>query len=159
MNIRKLPPPPRPKPKAGTAEATATRSGLLCPYCGAGTKVIDSALVYAGQGYGWLVACARWPACDAYVGCHRGTTDPKGRLADRALREAKTKAHAVFDPLWLHPKRDRKNRRDKAYAWLAQQLGIKPAYCHIGMMDVKDCLRVVDLCRKYRPRDAATEGA
>jgi len=39
-------------------------------------------------------------SCDAYVGVHKGTDKPKGRLANAELREYKKKAHSAFDPLW-----------------------------------------------------------
>jgi len=81
--------------------------------------------------------------CDAYVGCHDGTLAPFGRLANRKLRAAKQAAHAVFDPLW----RSGRVTRKQAYAWLAKELGITTANCHIGMFDEDVCASVVQICR------------
>jgi hypothetical protein len=90
--------------------------------------------------------------CDAYVGCHSGTTNPLGRLANAELRQAKIAAHAAFDPLWkFHTFKDghQSMTRNAAYQWLADQLGIPRADCHIGMFDVDRCRLVIALCRFY----------
>lgn len=81
--------------------------------------------------------------CDAYVGCHPGSTRPLGRLANAELRAAKVAAHAAFDPLWSGGQIS----RNAAYKWLAEQLGIERRYCHIGSFDVKQCERVVEICK------------
>lgn len=60
--------------------------------------------------------------CDAYVGCHQGTTNAPGRLANTELRAAKMAAHAAFDPLWQSGAK----KRGAAYAWLATALGLDP---------------------------------
>ena len=82
--------------------------------------------------------------CDAYVGCHRGTATPLGRLANAELRAAKQKAHAAFDPLWRSNYLQRPMNRDEAYAWLSRQLKLPATECHIGMFDAKLCQKVVE---------------
>jgi hypothetical protein len=88
--------------------------------------------------------------CGAWVGTHPGTENALGGLANAELRAAKQAAHAAFDPLW-----QRKIRRDKCskrqarnagYAWLAGQLGIPVKKCHIGMMNLDECRKVVEVC-------------
>jgi hypothetical protein len=120
-----------------------------CPYCGYPSALASSAEVYGGRDYGPIYICR---TCDAYVGCHKGTTKPLGRLANKELREWKKKAHAVFDPVWELPRESllqsgfRGPPRSKAYARLAYLLGIPFNDCHIGMFDVEQCKQVVDLC-------------
>lgn len=114
---------------------------VICPYCSQRAELIDSAKVYNGRSYGLIWACL---PCEAWVGVHKNSPDnkPLGRLANAELRAAKMAAHACFDPLW-------KNgimRRSDAYEWLARQLGIHPATCHIGMFDVDRCRRVAWAC-------------
>lgn len=117
-------------------------SGHICPYCGGSSQYVDSAVIY-GRSYGMIYLCA---PCDAYVGVHHKTSkDALGRLANAELREWKKHAHGVFDKLW----KERHMNRTKAYRWLSQQLGIKKAYCHIGMFDVKKCKEVVSVCNRY----------
>lgn len=124
-----------------------THSGALtviCPYCGAKARFADSAEVYGGRSYGMAYICSNYPSCDAYVGVHKGTVTPLGRMANAELREAKKQAHAAFDPLWKNGRFPRK----LAYLWLSEQLGMAREDCHIGMFDVATCRRVVDICKR-----------
>lgn len=115
----------------------------VCPCCGSSASIRDSAVIY-GKSYGQALICDRFPACDTFVGCHRASGKPKGTMAERALREARKRAHASFDPLW----RDGKLSRHEAYAWLSSEMGVEPNQCHIGLFDVEQCQRVVDLCNR-----------
>lgn len=125
-----------------------------CPYCSATAVLVGGDVIYphlpqlARRRFWKCLACA-----DAHVGCHPDSDRPLGRLANKDLRLAKSHAHAVFDPLW-EAKIERDNvskgeARSRAYRWLAGALGIDPKDCHIGMMDVETCGRVVTICRPY----------
>jgi ribosomal protein L37AE/L43A len=114
-------------------------NGPVCPYCNTPAKLVDTAEIYHGRSYGWAWKCPKCP--DAYVGCHRGTTTPLGRIADSRLRQAKMAVHRVFDPLW----QDGGLTRSEAYVWLTQVMELdKPA--HIGEFDVDQCLQAIALC-------------
>ena len=113
-----------------------------CPYCGKPALLKNSRVIYKGRDYGMVWICPDYPACDAYVGCHKDTNKPLGRLANAELRRAKNAAHAAFDPLW----KSREMSRRGAYRWLAEQLRIDAQNCHIGMFDVAQCRRVVEIC-------------
>jgi len=123
---------------------------VLCNYCNRQAKLASGATVY--QHRPDLAAANVWICrpCDAWVGCHMPGTwgfdaegrkvvhvgdEPKGRLADAALRLWKRRAHAAFDPLW----KTGAMKRIEAYGWLAAALGIQEAHCHIGMFDVAQC--------------------
>lgn len=80
--------------------------------------------------------------CQAWVGCHQDGI-PLGRLANAALRAAKSRAHAAFDPIW----KSKKMSRAEAYAWLSKTLNIPKEDCHIGMFDENTCQRVVEVCK------------
>jgi hypothetical protein len=121
---------------------------MKCPYCLGSAVLIDSKEIY-GRSYGMAYQCK---PCKAYVGCHRGTEKPLGRLANAELRRYKQRAHKAFDPIWkLNPmagtKRDQPNRKE-AYLWLAGKLGIRLKDCHIGMFDVKQCKLVITYCKE-----------
>ncbi|AJF08211.1 zinc-finger-containing protein [Geoalkalibacter subterraneus] len=120
---------------------------LDCPYCGKQSHLTSSREVYGGRDYGPIYLCR---PCDAYVGCHPGTTDPLGRLADKDLRKWKKKAHDAFDPLWKEKARREEcgngRARRAGYRWLADQLGIAFDECHIGMFDIETCQRVTKIC-------------
>lgn len=86
----------------------------------------------------WI--CNNYPTCDAYVGCHKDSTTPLGRMANSELRHWKKAAHGKFDPIW----KTRRMNRSQAYSWLAKVLQIEPAKCHIGMFDIETCKRVIE---------------
>jgi len=131
----------------------AILTGLICPYCGRLTEFVDSKKVY-GKSYGMIYLCE---SCDAFTGVHEGTSKAHGRLGNKELREAKHKAHQYFDKIartslinkiwdkWI----PNVSNRNKAYKWLAQQMGIDEEICHIGMMDVEQCMRVIEICKPY----------
>jgi len=115
-----------------------------CDYCGRPAQYVDSAIVYHGRSYGMIYYCQD---CQAWVGVHKGTDKPKGRLADASLREWKIKAHAAFDPLWIG--KERRTRR-WAYEWLAGEMGLPVEKTHIGMFDVDQCKQVITICQRRK---------
>lgn len=124
-----------------------------CPYCGEAAHFMPSSRpIYNGSEYGPVWRC---DACDAHVGCHRGSNRPLGRLANKALREAKQAAHAAFDPVW----QQFGVRRRDAYKLLADRLGIEFKRCHIGQMDLPMCQRVVKEAAAIKLTLAQQQGA
>lgn len=85
--------------------------------------------------------------CDAYVGCHPGTSIPLGILANAELRQAKRDAHLAFDRLW----KEGRITRSKAYIVLARLMMRNPKNTHIGMMSVEQCRRVMAICEPLAP--------
>ncbi len=79
--------------------------------------------------------------CGACVGTHKGTVRPLGRMASREVRQARRRAHSVFDPLWSSGEMTRSG----AYKWLSEQMGIKKRYCHIGYFGVEECNQVIEI--------------
>lgn len=117
-----------------------------CPYCNKPSERATGKTIYPKRRdlqdkRFWICV-----GCDAYVGCHVGSWKPFGRLANAELRSAKIKAHAAFDPIW----RSGWLSRSSAYKWLATALNIARDRCHIGLFDVPDCNRVIDVCTAYR---------
>lgn len=116
---------------------------VYCDYCGKRAEFVDSKVIY-GRSYGMVYLCRN---CDAYVGVHKGTDIPLGRLADAELREYKKSAHAAFDPLWQFGP-FRKNRNG-AYEWLAEQMQLPVEKTHIGMFDIEKCKKVITICNNF----------
>jgi hypothetical protein len=123
--------------------------GKICPYCLIESTLVDSQAIYGeGHEYGNMYLCQK---CGAYVGCHEGTDKALGRLANRELREWKSKVHEAFDPIWrtgkineIWPKYiPNTSNRNKAYKWLASQLEIKEEFCHIGMFSIRYCQKAI----------------
>lgn len=116
----------------------------ICPYCQKPAKLIDSAVVYRGTSYGLIWDCR---PCDAYVGVHKGTETPLGTLADRETRQARRRAHAVFDPLWTFGKM---SRRD-AYRLMQDMMQMTAEEAHISRMDASQCMRLIAILAKEKP--------
>lgn len=125
----------------------------VCPYCNNLSELVKGARIYPN----WptladadLYVC--FP-CDARVGCHKGTLKPLGRLANKPLRDAKQLAHAAFDPLWKRKAAQegisKGKARDAGYKWLANEMNIPARECHIGMFDIAQCLKVVEICKPH----------
>ena len=129
---------------------------IPCDYCGCQSELVTGAEVYPHRtdlAHKLFYLCR---PCKAWVGCHPGTSDPLGRLADAELRMWKSRAHAAFDPIW-RAKQTRQNlnkrkARSSGYLWLAKQMEIEPDLCHIGMFSVEQCRRVVEICEPYSSR-------
>lgn len=129
---------------------------VFCDYCHQEAELVTSAEIYHGVDYGTM--CYRCVPCGAHVGCHKGTTEPLGRLANAELRIWKRKVHALFDPLWnkkLEVRRQQRGSfypkaqaRGSMYYWLARKLNIPREHCHIGMFDVETCKRAVSICEE-----------
>ena len=113
-----------------------------CEYCGNQAKLVTGKEIYPHRSDLFKLRFYQCSPCDAYVGTHKGTIKPLGRLADKELRTWKSEAHKAFDPLW----KSGKMKRSRAYAWLASQLCIPTNKCHIGMFDISTCRKVVALC-------------
>lgn len=115
---------------------------VICPYCGKRAEYVDSRVVY-GKSYGMMYLCRR---CDAYVGVHRGSDKPKGSLANAELRYWRKRAHAAFDPIWQIGRFCR--RRNEAYTWLGKRMGLPTRKTHIGMFDVIQCKKVIEIIKQ-----------
>ena len=117
-------------------------AGKNCPYCGEEPELVNSKEVYNWD-YGWLWMCK---PCDAYVGCHKGTKQPLGRLANQSLRYWKKRAHLHFDRIWRTKKL---LQRKEAYQWLSEQLEVDYKYTHIGMFTLSQCVVVVRISDEF----------
>lgn len=126
-------------------------SGKICPYCNKATTHCSDQVIYGKTFGGMMYICL---TCDAYVGCHKhNPTQSLGRLANYELRQAKIAAHASFDALWRKKIEtqyvSKSKARKAAYGWLSKATGIPIKCCHIGMMDVAECNKVIEVCKPY----------
>lgn len=130
----------------------AINNGKICPYCLNNSEYVDSAEVYS-KSHGMIYLCR---PCEAWVGVHEGTNKALGRLADERLRYWKKQAHYFFDKIaktsfineiWSEEVDE--SDRNKAYLWLSQQMGLERQWCHIGMFDVDQCRKVIEICSPH----------
>lgn len=130
-----------------TAAQVDKLKGKICPYCNRLPELITADKIYGnphkyGRQFIWICK-----PCDAYVGCHVGTKEPKGRLAKKQLRILKKEAHTYFDMLWMYDMmpvaKNRKEQRAAAYKWLGEMLKTPPEFTHIGMFNETSCRNVI----------------
>lgn len=129
-------------------------SAKVCPYCGNEPARVGSSQIYSflsNDEFGFMRACM---PCRAWVGEHKSgdkAGQPLGRLADDTLRLLKRDAHNYFDQIWKKKmevaKISKNEARGLGYKWLSEKLAIEPEYCHIGMMNPQQCLKVIQLCK------------
>jgi hypothetical protein len=117
-----------------------------CRYCGNESKRATGADLYPHRPDLASSIFYRCRPCDAQVGCHPGTDQPLGVLADAPLRRARQRAHQAFDVIW-RGKGPRRIVRKEAYVWLSRELCLPLHECHIGLFDIFTCERVIALCK------------
>lgn len=134
--------PPDQQPQC-TVDPHTGRRTLICTYCHKPSELVNGDVIYPGRPDLYEKLFWFCDPCQAWVGCHPGTCNPLGRIANAELRRAKVAAHSAFDPIWKSGHMPRR----KAYSWLSKQLGILPEQTHIGMFDAELCRRVVQVCQ------------
>jgi hypothetical protein len=119
---------------------------VICSYCGIPTRLVQGSEIYKTEdkpySEKYFYYCNK---CDAYVGCHPGTQNPLGTVANKRLRRLRKLCHGSFDKIW----KNKYLSRSKAYKWLASKLDILPSQCHIGMFDEQMCLKAIEKCNQY----------
>lgn len=130
---------------------------VLCDYCSRPAALVHGDAIYPHRPdlyERWFWSCA---PCGAFVGTHADSPrhQPLGRLANAELRQAKSAAHAAFDPIW----RDGVHTRDAAYTALAWGMQLAPEQAHIGMFSVDQCRQLTKIAPRlmgaYRARSLA----
>lgn len=114
---------------------------IYCDYCGSQAELVKGDVIYHYRPDLYDLNFWWCKNCDAYVGCHKGTDKPLGRLANAELRKWKSKVHRMFDPKW---KNGNLTRAD-AYKWLAKKMAIEINQCHIGMFDILRCKKAIKI--------------
>jgi hypothetical protein len=83
--------------------------------------------------------------CHAKVSCEVKTNHPLGYMAPNKIRIKRAKLHSKFDLLW----KTQMFSRDEAYQWLAIQLHLDAATCHIAMLTEAQLDSSIELCESY----------
>lgn len=128
-----------------------SHTSLICQYCNQPAKLVTGNCIYPHSPQLWK---KYFYFCDnthepVWVGCHPGSKQALGTLADAFTRFWRNRAHAAFDPIW----KSRQLTRTQAYVILATYLSIEPSKCHIGMFDPKTCKQVVEFATEWRNRN------
>jgi hypothetical protein len=112
---------------------------MVCPYCNKKAEWVENKEVY-GRNVGKSYMIYLCKDCDAYVGCHKNTRRELGSMANKELRELRTRVHDIIDPLWIY-RRDKKAWRTKVYEKLNKWWG---GEFHVGWLRENDCKYVIE---------------
>jgi hypothetical protein len=69
---------------------------VICPYCNKQAELVSSREIFR-RNYDKLYLCR---GCQAWVGSHPDTDEPKGTLAKEPLRILRQRVHKNFDKMW-----------------------------------------------------------
>lgn len=126
--------------KGGVIKMKKKIKPIRCPYCGRTAVLRKASAVYKNHAIEeYLYVCSNYPACDSYVGVHKGTMIPKGSLANSGLRHRRIVAHRYFDSIWKNGIMTKKN----AYCWLQDIFSLSSEQAHIGQFSDYMCEQVI----------------
>lgn len=113
------------------------REDLQCPDC-------NSQMVLRQGVNGPFYGCKCFPTCR---GTHNATASgaPIGRPANKVTKDARVRAHAAFDQLWMKGGMT----RHKAYQWLQNAMGLSSEAGHIAKFDLAQCERLIHLVQLH----------
>ena len=126
-----------------------------CIYCQSKVELVKGDVVYPALDelhHKNFYKCSN-VACDAYVGCHSGTTKPMGIVARKGLRALRHQCHLKFDAMW----KKHNVKRHIAYQWLAYICNVQSdcperlkdrKTLHFGYMREPECNFVLELIDK-----------
>jgi len=136
----------------------------LCDYCGAPavlTRAGEEGYPYR-EDHGPVWVCS---PCQAWIGVMARSTRhvPLGRLADAALREAKSRLHEVLEPLVARKvRRDGVNAfeaRSKALRWVSTELGFDPPPPTIHAFSLDQCQHAIRYVETFLANRRSTAGS
>ena len=131
------------------------RAPPRCPYCTAPAVLVNGTALFPFQEDGATELYWTCTPCDAYIGTYRNSTEPRGRLANPELRDAKRRLHKVYDPLWkAFPKPERTSEKHRVRKWLARRLHIPQDQCFFGIFDLDMAERAIEICEEVHNEQA-----
>lgn len=151
------------------AATPAVVADLQCPDCGAPMELVPTPAHWQSRNP-WAYLCTRHPSCRGAAAAHPDGT-PCGIPADAYTRRARRITHDLLDKLWqeapaLYDIREtepdertkaeariRVAARRRTYRWLAAQLGLSAADCHIAKFDISMLRRAYRALLHITPAD------
>lgn len=124
-------------------------SAEVCPYCLGETMYFTIHVEYMGRSVKYF----KCRPCDAWVACDE-KDNPKGRLANKELRDERSKFSRISKRFWSHPaskkvKKHKKyplkwNQRQVTYALLSEEMN-KPniAISKLNIKEVEKCSAIL----------------
>ena len=128
---------------------TATRKSLTCPYCGSKTKIVNGdeikALRHKDTDDKQVLVCCNYPTCDSYVMFPKQSPEQPGIVADKHLRQLRSKTHNFIDIISLTGMLS----RNDVYEMLSVVLDKPEIYTHVRYCDADDCIEAILIACEY----------
>jgi hypothetical protein len=133
-----------------------------CDYCGERARLLhagDDGYPYL-ENHGPLWVCL---GCQAWIGVRPRSKQnpPLGRLADAALRDAKSRLHDALEPLVAAKmRRDGVNpfeARGKAMKWVIATAGLEASSPSIHVLSLEQCEQAIRCIDDFRAARAAKQ--
>lgn len=124
-------------------DPTSAPVELTCPEPDCGAPMVLRVTRRAPWTGRKFYGCSRFPECRSTHGAHPDGT-PLGIPATKATKQARIRAHDVFDQ--LH--RPGRMTRSQAYVFLAKRMGMSKDECHIGRFDAAQCDQVIAIATR-----------
>jgi len=117
---------------------------MKCNYCNKEAEWVANSKIY-GKRYGKSYMIWWCRDCDAYVGCHNNTLEPKGTLANKELRTKRIEAKNLFIEKKLGGEWNGRKSKPKAYMWLQDKMDLSPDEAHFGKFNIEQCNKIIGL--------------
>jgi hypothetical protein len=112
---------------------------MKCPYCNKKAEWVENKEVYGRNiGKSYMIYLCR--DCGAYVGCHKNTRNALGSMANKELRDLRSRVHDMIDSYWVG-RRGKREWRTKVYNGLSKWWGSE---FHVGWLREEDCKYVIE---------------
>lgn len=120
-----------------------TASGRAVCYCGRDMRVVRGRK-------GAFFGCMSYPECDGSSMMNE-KGEPVSTAAIKPIREARRRAHLLFDQLW-HGKGSQMSR-GRAYKWMQKVMGLGADDAHIGLFDEAQCETLINALSSLEGED------
>lgn len=84
-------------------------------------------------------SCPYFPRCRVTVGAHPDGTPLGNPAPDKETKEARIRAHSVFDPIW----QNNILSRNMVYRYVSEIMGIHRDDCHVGNFNIEECEKFI----------------
>ena len=153
---------PKTRRTSGGANSIPVWPPIPCPDCNGMLRLEPMPPNWDNSGHRpWIYLCDQRheTRCRGKLTAHPDGS-PAGKPVTQAVRTARRQCHAVFDPLWQHAwhlyeikernateraravRRIQRSARLRAYAYMAERLGMAEEDCHIGHITDVETLRL-----------------
>lgn len=113
--------------------------------CGNSAKMVTGKKIYPHRPDLYHKFFYHCEPCGSYVGCHPGTNEPLGTLANATIRKLRNQCHNKFDRLW----KSGEMKRGEAYKWLQDKMYLTKEDAHIGKFGEEQCIKLLSILKEH----------